>query len=193
MTRISKDPRKKLVIVGDGAVGKTALLMTYAQNKFPEEYVPTVFENYTVTPTIPKTSKKIELALWDTAGQEDYDRLRPLSYPDTDIILIAFRVAQESKASFDNVWTKWCPEIKHFCERVPRILVGTMCDLRETAPPEHVVTESEIEQMTKRIRAECYIECSARKRHNIQELFDTAVSIAMRGQKKRGRRGCPIM
>uniref|UniRef100_A0A2K6B1X2 Ras homolog family member C n=1 Tax=Macaca nemestrina TaxID=9545 RepID=A0A2K6B1X2_MACNE len=82
--------RKKLVIVGDGACGKTCLLIVFSKDQFPEVYVPTVFENYIAD--IEVDGKQVELALWDTAGQEDYDRLRPLSYPDTDVILMCFSI-----------------------------------------------------------------------------------------------------
>ena len=65
---------------------------------------------------------QVELALWDTAGQEDYDRLRPLSYPDTDVILMCFSI--DSPDSLENIPEKWTPEVKHFCPLVPIILVG---------------------------------------------------------------------
>ena len=82
--------RKKLVIVGDGACGKTCLLFVFSKDEFPEFYAPTVFENYVAD--IAVDDKFVELALWDTAGQETYDRLRPLSYPDTDVILMCFSI-----------------------------------------------------------------------------------------------------
>lgn len=66
----------------------------------------------------------VSLGLWDTAGQEDYDRLRPLSYPQTDVFLICFSVA--SPSSFENVTSKWYPEIKHHCPDAPMILVGML-------------------------------------------------------------------
>ena len=71
---------------------------------------------------------KVELALWDTAGQEDYDRLRPLSYPDTDVILMCFSI--DSPDSLQNIPEKWVPEVKHFCPNVPIVLVGNKKDLR---------------------------------------------------------------
>ncbi|VDP55227.1 unnamed protein product [Schistosoma margrebowiei] len=94
--------RKKLVIVGDGACGKTCLLIVFSKDQFPEVYVPTVFENYVA-------DIEVELALWDTAGQEDYDRLRPLSYPDTDVVLLCYSI--DSPDSFANIEEKWLPEV----------------------------------------------------------------------------------
>jgi len=96
------DTRIKLVAIGDGAVGKTSMLIAFAKGSFPDTYVPTVFENYTAN--MVHNEKKVLLHLWDTAGQEDYDRLRPLSYPGSDIVLLCFSLVTE--ASFEQIKEK---------------------------------------------------------------------------------------
>ncbi|XP_072038264.1 ras-like GTP-binding protein RHO [Amphiura filiformis] len=188
--------RKKLVIVGDGACGKTCLLIVFSKDQFPEVYVPTVFENYVAD--IEVDGKQVELALWDTAGQEDYDRLRPLSYPDTDVILMCFSI--DNPDSLENIPEKWTPEVKHFCPNVPVILVGNKKDLRndENTKRELIkmkqepVKPEEGRTMADKIGAFAYLECSARTKDGVREVFETATGAALQ-VKKRRRKGCAIL
>jgi len=117
----------KIMVVGDPSVGKTCLLISYTTNSFPGEYVPTVFDNYTANAIV--EGHPINLGLWDTAGSKEYDTLRPLSYPGTDVFIICFSLC--SPESYENVKTKWHPEIVQYNPKTPFILVGTKLDLRD--------------------------------------------------------------
>jgi len=173
--------RIKLVVVGDGAVGKTSLLISYATKKFPTEYVPTVFENYTAQ--MKRSEENILLHLWDTAGQEDYDRLRPLSYPGADVVLLCFALV--TRDSLEAIREKWFPEVNHYVPSIPHILVGTKVDLRDskTADPHtseyDPITTKEGEEMAAEIKAAKYLEVSAKTREGLDKVFKVAVDLVL--------------
>ncbi|KAG5448704.1 GTP-binding protein Rho1, variant 3 [Clonorchis sinensis] len=188
--------RKKLVIVGDGACGKTCLLIVFSKDQFPEVYVPTVFENYVAD--IELAGKRVELALWDTAGQEDYDRLRPLSYPDTDVILMCFSI--DSPDSLENIAEKWVPEVRHFCGNVPIVLVGNKKDLRNDENTradlkrmkQDTVKYEEALSVANSIGAYAYMECSAKTKEGVRDVFETATRAALE-TKKSGKKRCILL
>ncbi|GFR97615.1 GTP-binding protein rhoA [Elysia marginata] len=117
-----------MVIVGDGECGKTCLVTRMSTGNFVDiGYIPTVFETELVSVNTGK--ENVELIMFDTAGQEDYDRLRPFSYTDVDVVLICFSLAEQN--TLTNVVENWSPEIRYFCGDVPVILVGNKKDLRD--------------------------------------------------------------
>ena len=180
----------KCVVIGDGAVGKTCLLTTFTTNTFPTEYYPTVFDNYTVETTVDE--KVVMLWLWDTAGQEDYDRIRPISYQGANVFLACFSV--NNRQSFSNLKTKWIPEIRHVNPKAAILIVGCKSDKRDAANdvPKGIldnnsifVSVKEAEKLVEEMDAIMYVECSALRKLNIEEVFNEAVRAAMNPQKRK--------
>ncbi|OIW17718.1 hypothetical protein TanjilG_29068 [Lupinus angustifolius] len=188
----------KCVTVGDGAVGKTCMLICYTSNKFPTDYIPTVFDNFSANVVVEGTT--VNLGLWDTAGQEDYNRLRPLSYRGADVFVLAFSLV--SGASYENVLKKWIPELQHFAPGVPVVLVGTKLDLRQDKyyladhPGLAPVTSEQGEELRKLVGAAYYMECSSKTQQNVKSVFDAAIKVVIKPppkqqeKKKKPRRGC---
>eukprot|EP00005_Dracoamoeba_jomungandri_P011644 CAMPEP_0174264740 /NCGR_PEP_ID=MMETSP0439-20130205/23720_1 /TAXON_ID=0 /ORGANISM="Stereomyxa ramosa, Strain Chinc5" /LENGTH=648 /DNA_ID=CAMNT_0015350787 /DNA_START=28 /DNA_END=1970 /DNA_ORIENTATION=+ len=156
----------KMVVIGDGAVGKTSMLMSYTSGTFPTCYVPSSMDNQEVT--IDHAGKSYTMHLWDTAGQEDYDRLRPLSYPGTHIFLVCFSIASDT--SFRNISAKWLPEIQRHCPGVPFLIIGTKGDLTES----RAVTEREAKEFAEKAGSR-YLECSAKAVEGLDAVFSSAV------------------
>lgn len=189
----------KCVTVGDGAVGKTCLLISYTSNTFPTDYVPTVFDNFSANVVV--DGNNVNLGLWDTAGQEDYNRLRPLSYRGTDVFLLAFSLI--SKASYENVSKKWIPELKHYVPSVPIVLVGTKLDLRDDKqffsdhPSAAAITTAQGEELKNQIGAVAYIECSSKTQQNVKAVFDAAINSVLQLPKpvkpRKKRQTCSVL
>ncbi|KAL9993467.1 putative small GTP-binding protein [Helianthus debilis subsp. tardiflorus] len=175
----------KCVCVGDGAVGKTCMLICYTSNKFPTDYIPTVFDNFSANVAV--DGSIVNLGLWDTAGQEDYSRLRPLSYRGADIFVLAFSLI--SRASYENVLKKWMPELRRFAPNVPVVLVGTKLDLRDDKgylsdhKSYNAITYSEGEELRKQIGAVAYIECSSKTQQNVKAVFDSAIKAVLQPRR----------
>jgi len=124
----------KVLVVGDATVGKTSILLTVTTGHFPTEYVPTVVDTF--RHNIMSGAKVYSLSLWDTAGQEEFANLRQKSYRDTDVFVLCFSVVDE--ASWDNLRSKWLPEIEREVPNPSIVLVGTKTDLRGNT--EHMKT-----------------------------------------------------
>ncbi|NXL53898.1 RHOF protein, partial [Podilymbus podiceps] len=164
-------------------------------------YVPTVSPPYTASFQV--GDKPPPIHLWDTAGQEDYDRPPPLSYSATQVVLTPPDVT--SPNSYDNVPPKWYPEVNHFCKGVPVLLVGCKTDLRRDRGVLRKLQEGRLEPisykqakaMARQVHAVSYLECSARYRENVGDIFAEACRAALSAgrqsqRRRRPRRGCVI-
>ncbi|KAK9524048.1 hypothetical protein VZT92_017915 [Zoarces viviparus] len=188
----SQSVKCKIVVVGDSQCGKTALLHVFAKDCFPESYVPTVFENYTASFEI--DTQRIELSLWDTSGSPYYDNVRPLSYPDSDAVLICFDISRPE--TLDSVLKKWKGEIQEFCPNTKMLLVGCKSDLRTDLNTlvelsNHRQTPVSYDQgssMAKQISAP-YIECSAQQSENsVRDIFHVATLACINKSNKNVKR-----
>jgi Ras homolog gene family, member A len=169
------------------------LRRVFQKGEFPEEHAPTVFDTYVQDVRIPPNNTPVQLALWDTAGQEEYDRLRPLCYPDSNVILICFSI--DNYDSLENVVEKWQPEVLQYTGhlKVPYILVGTKRDLRGPTRGEGV-SYLEGEAIARRIGARGYIECSAQYNEGVNEVFQFAAREACRPPvKQKPHNNCKIL
>ncbi|CAK6964022.1 ras homolog family member Ua [Scomber scombrus] len=187
--------RVKCVLVGDGAVGKTSLVVSYTTNGYPTEYVPTAFDNFSAVVSV--DGQPVKLQLCDTAGQDEFDKLRPLCYTSADVFLLCFSVV--SPASFQNVPEKWVPEIRKHVPIAPLVLVGTQCDLREDVKVlidlakyrERPVDPADARDCAVEIGAVAYMECSSLTQKNLKEVFDTAILASLQNHSshkpKRGK------
>ncbi|XP_038155108.1 rho-related GTP-binding protein RhoG-like isoform X2 [Cyprinodon tularosa] len=164
----------KCVLVGDGGVGKTFLLVAYATSVFKGKYLSAQFDNY--TGDISVDGHTVTLKLLDTAGRE-------------------------GPSSYDNIRLKWKPEVSQHCPKVPILLLGTKKDLRgdeETVKmlKEQGMTVCTYQQgdiLAKQIRAVKYMECSALQQENIREVFEEAARAVLFPQSKRNCNKCVLL
>ena len=178
----------KCVIVGDGSVGKTCMLVSYISDKFPTDYVPTIFEHYTAN--IEVDNQVYKLSLSDTAGQEDYEHLRTLVYPQANVFIIAFSVIDPS--SFENATKKWYPELNEHNKKATKIFAGNKIDMRDEKLTEvgkgHVSKEIG-EKVVSRMGCK-YLECSALTQEGLHAIFNEAIrSCSGKNDKRKDDKG----
>ncbi|KAN0009088.1 hypothetical protein ACTFIU_008980 [Dictyostelium citrinum] len=181
----------KVCVVGEGGIGKTSMLLSYTTNSISNEYQPTVFDNYSTL--LMHNKKPYNLSLWDSAGQEEFSKLRRLSYPQTDVFLLCFSVINPS--SFSNILDSWVDELNEHCPNTPIVLVGTQMDLKSNSvildrlcerKQLPISTQQGIE-LAKKINAFDFVECSALTQRNLHLVFERAIDaceIHQKGQSK---------
>ncbi|CDR36453.1 RHTO0S02e02366g1_1 [Rhodotorula toruloides] len=184
----------KLVMLGEGGVGKTAISLRVAMNYFVETYDPTIEDSYRTTANIDGQTYLLEIL--DTAGQEEYTALRDQWIREGEGFLVVYSTT--SRASFDSV-EKFCRQIARVKDsnRVPIVLVGNKIDRVH----EREVETRHGEELARRLGCG-FVETSAKTRENLEEVYCTAVrmieqqrggSTANPVKKKKKPRKCSIL
>ncbi|XP_058458191.1 ras-like GTP-binding protein RhoL [Malaya genurostris] len=163
-----------IVVVGDGAVGKTCLLHAYTDESFTNFYQPTIYDKESIEMTL--DGRKHTIQLHDTAGQEDYDRIRQQFYKRAHCFLLCYAI--NNRISYENISLKWIPEITANT-RVPIVLIATKLDLRKGVSSE--VTTAEGARLARKINANSFIECSAKTDQNVKLAVEEAVRACFLG------------
>jgi len=176
----------KCGIVGDGTVGKTTLLVSYTARAFLDDYVPTLFDNFSAIEEV--DGQCINMILWDTAGQEDYTTLRTRMYRNTDIFLLCFSTVHMD--SFDNLKHKWIIELKQNAPNTPFVLVGTKTDLREKYEKDgdksvEIINTKKGQKRAKELKAENYVECTSKNPQSVNNVFVEAIRVIIERDRKR--------
>ena len=169
----------KCVVVGDEVSGTTRMLISMTGGSFSDEYIPTMFENYSLP-----YNEDCTIDLCDTGGADGCDRFRVLSYPQTDVVIISFSLVDS--VSFENVKDKWLKEVREYLKTTPIILVGNKLDLREDKKTVEKLKDNGLSPITyfqglklaKEIRAVKYLECSAMNNKGVQKVSDEIYRIA---------------
>ncbi|CAL1585943.1 unnamed protein product [Knipowitschia caucasica] len=180
------------MLVGDPAVGKTSMVVSYTSNGYPAEYLQTGFDVFSGQVQVEGSPVKVQLL--DTAGQEEFDEFRALSYGQTDVFLLCFSVVNPT--SFHNITKKWIPEIRAHNPSAPIVLVGTQSDLlldvnvlinldSSNVSP---IVKNRAKSMAEKIRAADYVECSSLTQKNLKEAFDAAIFAAIKSKTRKGKK-----
>ncbi|KAN0045539.1 hypothetical protein ACTA71_005917 [Dictyostelium dimigraforme] len=166
----------KLLVLGDSKTGKTTMMMTYSSGSFPIGYIPTNLD--AISLNLQYEDKVYDFDLWDQSGLEEYDKLRPLSYVNKDVLIICFSI--DSPKSFENVSKKWILEIRKYVPTgTPIILLGTKSDLREDVNTinslkqinQQPISYKQGLSLSKEIKATIYLECSSLLNQGVSEIF----------------------
>ncbi|XP_072313535.1 rho-related GTP-binding protein RhoU-like [Eucyclogobius newberryi] len=181
----------RCMLLGDGAVGKTSMIISYIFNGYNSDYRQTAFDVFTGLVHVNGTPTRIKLI--DTAGQDEFGHLRSLCYAHVDVFILCFSLV--NPASFHNIATKWIPQIRCCNFMSPIVLVGTQSDLcsnvnvllhlgeRNTTP----VHFKKAKKLAKKIQAHDYVECSALTQHHLKEVFDCAIFAAIKNKWAGGK------
>jgi len=166
----------KLLIIGDSGVGKSSLLVRFADNTFSGNYITTIGVDFKIR-TINVNGERVKLQIWDTAGQERFRTITSTYYRGTHGVIVVYDVT--SGESFVNV-KRWLHEINQNCDDVSRILVGNKCE----DPESRVVLHDDAKRLASQMGIQ-FFECSAKMDINVEEMFRAITDLVLVSTKAR--------
>ncbi|GMM47164.1 Rab family GTPase [Pichia kluyveri] len=153
----------KLLLIGDSGVGKSCLLLRFAENTYTTDYVSTIGVDFKIR-TIELDGKTIKLQIWDTAGQERFKTITSSYYRGAHGIIIVYDVTDQE--SFDNV-NQWLQEIDRYgTSNVQKLLVGNKCDLTDKKVVDYAVAKEFADSRGLKL-----LETSAAESTNVEQAF----------------------
>lgn len=176
----------KVVLVGDNGTGKSSLAQTYSAGEFPDEQLNNL-SPFTILDTklTGIQGETCSVSLWDTASNEEMDRLRPLSYCQSDLFFLCFSIVQPE--SYESIRAKWAREIRFHARDTPIVLIGLMADLRSDETIKSRLAERQLapivteqgQSLAKELNARCYVECSALTKNGLTEAVETGIAAVL--------------
>jgi len=155
----------KLLLIGDSGVGKSCLLLRFADDTYTESYISTIGVDFKIR-TIELNGKTIKLQIWDTAGQERFRTITSSYYRGAHGIIVVYDITDQ--VSFNNV-KQWLQEIDRYaCENVNKLLVGNKCDLANKRAVDTKVAKEFADSL-----GIPFLETSAKNATNVEQAFLT--------------------
>lgn len=165
----------KLLIIGDSGVGKSSLLLRFADNTFSGNYITTIGVDFKIR-KINVDGEMVKLQIWDTAGQERFRTITSTYYRGTHGVIVVYDVT--SADTFVNV-KRWLHEIDQNCDDVLRILVGN----KDDDPERKVVERDDAKKFAEQMGIQVF-ETSAKDNKNVEEVFNTITQMVLRQKKE---------
>ena len=167
----------KIVVVGNAAVGKTSLIKRYTADTFEKDYISTLgmqFSKYEED----VAGEKVELLLWDLAGQESFSTLRDRFYAGSSGAIIVFSLAPEELETYNHV-PKWLSDVKKACGNIPILLFGNKADLVDqnalATSPDYTTSDVHVLKFAQDNKIIKYYRTSALTGQDVKEAFQTLV------------------
>lgn len=169
----------KLLIIGDSGVGKSSLLLRFADNTFSGSYITTIGVDFKIR-TVTVDGERVKLQIWDTAGQERFRTITSTYYRGTHGVIVVYDVT--SGESFANV-KRWLHEIEQNCEEVNKVLVGNKND----APDRKVVLTEDALRFAEQMGVQLF-ETSAKDNINVEDMFLFVTRKVLRAKQEQRER-----